>query len=87
MVLLQNAKPKITKPKASKSKNFRPKFEFLKEAKFKILDGQEQKIMKIDNPSICKIKFSVFQSSKEMPMKVKNYYKNNLFQFLRHIVF
>ena len=23
----------------------------------------------------------------EMPMKLKNYYKNNQFQFLRHIIF
>ena len=45
-------KPKITKPKI-------PKIEKIvtKEVKVKNLDGQEQKIMKIDNPNICKLNF------------------------------
>ena len=59
MVLLQNTKPKITKPKIRKVKKFWPKFEFLWKAKDKILDSHGQKIVKVANPIICKTKFSV----------------------------
>ena len=53
MVLLQNAEPRILN-----KKNFDQKLSLWK-AKFKILDGQEQKTMNINNPNICKTKFSV----------------------------
>ena len=59
MVLLQNTKPKTTRPKILKIKKNWPKFEFLWRAKFEILDGHEHKIMKIDDPSFCETQFFV----------------------------
>ena len=58
MVLLQNTKPKIAKPKIRKVKKNWPKFEFLWKAKDEILDSHEQKIVKVANLNICKTKFS-----------------------------
>ena len=55
MVLLQNTKPKITKPKIPKVEKIWPKVEFLWKVKNKNLDGHE---LKIENPNICKTKFS-----------------------------
>ena len=57
MVLLQNTKPKISKPNYPKSKKFDQKLNFC-EDKDKILDSHEQKIVKVTNPNICKTKFS-----------------------------
>ena len=52
-------KPKISKPKIPKmEKNFDQNLNFCKKRAFEInLDGQEQKIMNIDNPNICKLNF------------------------------
>ena len=52
MILLQNTKPKITKPKIPSQKNFDQILNSCKKTKLKILDGHEQEIMKIDNPNI-----------------------------------
>ena len=55
MALLQNTKPKIPKVVPFLTKIWF----FVKKTKVEILDGHEQKIMKIDNRNICKTKFSV----------------------------
>ena len=56
--MVLTVKPKITKPKIPKvEKNLTKIWIFVRSAKVKNLDGQEQKIMKIDNPNICKLNF------------------------------
>ena len=70
MALLQNTKPKITKPKILKVKKNWPQFEFLWKAK--------DKLLKLLIPMSAKLKFLL---PDEMPMQLKNYaqQKNNLF--------
>ena len=61
MVPLQNTRLNITKPKVPNVKNnFWPKFELLWKAKDRILDGHEQKIVKIDNTNICNLQNKIF---------------------------
>ena len=79
MVLLQNTKPKITRPKIFKIKKNWPKFEFLWRAKFKILDGLEHKIMKIDSLSFCETKF--FVTLWKRYQKTKNFKKTTFLFF------
>ena len=78
MVLLQNTKPKITKPKILKVKKNWPKFEFLWKAKDKLLDSHEQKIVKVTNPNVCKTKFSATWWNANETEKLCTT-KNNLF--------
>ena len=56
---LQNTKPKINEPKIPKTKVFDQNLNLCKKAKFKILDGHEQKIKKTVITNICETKFSV----------------------------
>ena len=73
MVILQNTKPKITKPKVPKvKKNFNQNLSFCGKTN-SILEGFERKLI---IPISAKLNFL---SSNEMPMKLKNYYKKRVF--------
>ena len=78
MVMLQNTKPKITKPKILKVKKIWSKFEFLWKARDKLLDSHEQKIVKVTNPNVCKTKFSATWWNANETEKLCTI-KNNLF--------